>query len=96
VADVTVQARHEPATLKGMVMIVYRDIASKPVRRCHFATGADAAPSADLQQSCEEAQTLREQALASKEELQSTNEELKSSNDELQSANEELQFATKS
>ena len=93
VVEVTVQALHEPATLKGMVMIVFRDMAPKPVRRRHAAGGADAAPSADLQQSREEVQTLREQALASKEELQSTNEELKSSNEELQSANEELQSA---
>jgi len=91
--DVTVQAMHEPATLKGMVMIVFRDVAPKPVRRRPAAGGADGAPSAELQQSRDEVQSLREQALASKEELQSSNEELKASNEELQSTNEELQSA---
>jgi two-component system CheB/CheR fusion protein len=91
--EVTVQALHEPATLKGMLMIVFRDVAPKPARRRHAAGSADAAQSEELQQCREEIQTLREQALASKEELQSSNEELQSSNEEMQSTNEELQSA---
>ena len=91
--DVTVQCLHEPATLKSMVMIVFRDVEPKPARRRHAAGGADAVHSAELQQSREEIQTLRELASASKEELRSANEELQSSNEELQSTNEELQSA---
>ncbi|MEP6970393.1 MAG: chemotaxis protein CheB, partial [Betaproteobacteria bacterium] len=91
--EVTVQALHEPATLKGMLMIVFRDVAPKPVRRRHAAGGADNAISAELQQYREEILTMHEQARASKEELQSANEELQSTNEELQSTNEELQSA---
>ncbi len=91
--EVTVQALREPTTLKGMLMIVFRDVAPTPVRRRHAAGGADAALSAELQQCREEVQTLHEQARASKEELQSANEELQSTNEELQSTNEELQSA---
>ena len=91
--EVTVQALHEPATLKGMVMIVFRDVAPKPARRRRAAGEADAAHSAELQQYREENQTLREQNRASREELQSANEELQSTNEELQSTNEELQSA---
>ena len=91
--EVTVQALHEPATLKGMLMIVFRDVAPTPVRRRHAAGEADTAISAELQQCREEIRTLHEQARASKEELQSANEELQSTNEELQSTNEELQSA---
>ncbi len=91
--EVTVQALHEPANLKGMLMIVFRDVAPKPARRRHAAGAMDAAHSEELQQCREEIQTLREEARASKEELQSANEELQSSNEEMQSTNEELQSA---
>ena len=91
--EVTIQALHEPATLKGMVMIVFHDVAPKPARRRHAAGGTDPAHSAELHQCREEILTLREQARASKEELQSANEELQSTNEELQSTNEELQSA---
>ncbi|MCY7304665.1 MAG: PAS domain-containing protein [Rhodoferax sp.] len=88
--EVTVQPLHEPAALKGMVMIVFRDVAPKPARRRHAAGGADTAHSVEIQQCREEIQSLGEEARASKEELQSANEELQSTNEELQSANEEL------
>jgi len=88
--EVTVHALHEPATLKGMLMIVFHDVAPKPARRRPAAGAADAAHSAELQQSRDESYALREEARASKEELQSANEELQSTNEELQSANEEL------
>jgi two-component system CheB/CheR fusion protein len=91
--DVTVQAMHEPASLKGMVMIVFLDVAPKPARRRHVAGAADAVQSEELQQCREEIKTLREQAIASKEELQSSNEEMHSTNEEMQSTNEELQSA---
>jgi len=93
VVEVTVQALHEPATLKGMVMIVFRDVAPKPARRRHAAGAADGVYSEEVRQCHLEIKTLREEAHASKEELQSANEELKSSNEELQSTNEELQSA---
>jgi two-component system CheB/CheR fusion protein len=92
IVDVTVQALQEPAALKGMVMIVFRDIAVAPAGRGRRRAPRepDPAHAAEVQQCRDEIETLREETRASKEELQSTNEELQSTNEELQSANEEL------
>ena len=89
--DVTVQPLHEPAALRGTVMIVFRDVTTA-VRRSGrtAASAAQAVHSAEVQQFRAEIQTLREENRASREELQSANEELQSTNEELQSANEEL------
>jgi len=90
--DVTVQAFHEPAALRGMMMIVFRDRALAPTGgRRRKAKGAGAVrQEAELQQYREEVEALREEARASREELQSANEKLQSTNEELQSTNEEL------
>jgi len=92
--DLTVQAFHEPAALRGMTMVVFRDVPPAPAasRRVRRKLGGEEAASqqALLQQYVEEIEALREEARASKEELQSSNEELQSTNEELQSANEEL------
>jgi two-component system, chemotaxis family, CheB/CheR fusion protein len=92
--DVTVQAFHEPATLRGMTMIVFRDVvpAPGPGQRARRKTKGevDTSQEAMLQQYIDEIESLREETRASKEELQSSNEELQSTNEELQSANEEL------
>jgi two-component system CheB/CheR fusion protein len=92
VVDVTVQALQEPAALKGMVMVVFRDMTTTPAGRGRSrAKDAAADPhAADLQKYQDEIQALREEARASREELQSSNEELQSTNEELQSTNEEL------
>ena len=89
--DVTVQPLHEPATLQGTMMIVFRDVAA-PLRggRRRGASAVEATHAAEVQQFRDEIQTLREENRASREELQSANEELQSTNEELQSANEEL------
>jgi two-component system, chemotaxis family, CheB/CheR fusion protein len=88
--DVTVQAFHEPASLHGMTMVIFRDVAIAPTGK-HKAKGAvDTAHAVELQVYRDEIQTLREETRASREELQSANEELQSTNEELQSANEEL------
>ncbi len=89
--DVTLQPLHEPAALKGAVMIVFRDVAAPRRRgRRTAATAAQAMHSAEVQQYRDEFQRLREENRASREELQSANEELQSTNEELQSAIEEL------
>ncbi|MBT1074721.1 chemotaxis protein CheB [Geobacter grbiciae] len=95
--DVTVQAIEEPEALRGMVMIVFTDVATPPEKK---ASGRSRSSSSDnirvleleqeLQQVREELQTTREEMQSSQEELKSTNEELQSTNEELQSANEEL------
>lgn len=89
--DVTVQSLHEPVALQGMMMVVFRDIASAPAsRRRKGKVGGDAPQTAELQKYIDEIHALHEEARVSKEELQSTNEELQSTNEELQSTNEEL------
>lgn len=90
--DVTVQAVREPAALKDMLMIVFRDVtvAAPGGSRRKSEAALLASHAAEVQQCRDEIKTLREEARASKEELQSSNEELQSTNEELQSANEEL------
>ena len=95
--DLTVQAIEEPEALRGMVMIVFTDVAMPLELK---ASGrSKAAPSGnasvlelehELQQFREALQTTREEMQSSQEELKSTNEELQSTNEELQSSNEEL------
>jgi two-component system CheB/CheR fusion protein len=90
--DVSVHALLEPLALRGMFMVVFRDVAvAAPSRRLRKTKGAaEALLAAELQQRLDEIQALREETQASGEELQSANEELQSTNEELQSTNEEL------
>ncbi|SHI99521.1 two-component system, chemotaxis family, CheB/CheR fusion protein [Malonomonas rubra DSM 5091] len=92
--DLEVLYVSEPQELRGMLLIVFRDLlpVAKPKRVS--AAGTDdvrlSALSLELQQSREELQTTREEMQSSQEELKSANEELQSTNEELQSTNEEL------
>ena len=95
--DITVQPIAEPAALRGMVMIVFTDVATPPETKAAGKTPRASARSdrlaaleRELQQAREEIQTSREEMQTSQEELKSTNEELQSTNEELQSTNEEL------
>ncbi|WP_246559183.1 chemotaxis protein CheB [Citrifermentans pelophilum] len=95
--DVTVQAITEPEELRGMVMIVFTDVATplgkKAPGRARSASAGNARVlelEQELQQLRESLQTTREEMQSSQEELKSTNEELQSTNEELQSTNEEL------
>lgn len=95
--DITVQAIEEPEELRGMVLIVFKDVATPPKRKrrtVSTATPADTARVLELEQELqgvrEELHTTREEMQSSHEELVSTNEELQSTNEELQSTNEEL------
>jgi len=97
IVDITVRMIEEPEPLRGMVMIVFNDVATPPetkasVRSRHAAAGN--ARVVDLEQENrhlrEALQTTREEMQSSQEELKSTNEELQSSNEEMQSTNEEL------
>ncbi len=90
--QVTVQPLQDPQPLAGMVMLVFKEMATPA------AAGADAATtsspssptSADLQSAREEISALRHEMLASADELQVLNESLQTANEELQSSNEEL------
>ena len=97
VVDITVQTIAEPEALRGMVMIVFADVAASPEKKDSGGSRTPPAGSArareleqELQQYRETLQTTREEMQSSQEELKSTNEELQSSNEELQSTNEEL------
>lgn len=95
--DVTVQAIEEPESLRGMVMIVFYDVATPQEKKASRRSKPGEAGNArileleqELQHTREELQTTREEMQSSQEELKSTNEELQSTNEELQSTNEEL------
>ncbi len=91
--DVTVQAIQEPQALQGMVMFIFRDVASVSAgraRRKRSAGPIDPAINDELVRLQDEIHALRQAMHASEEELQAANEELQSTNEELQSANEEL------
>jgi len=91
--DITVQALKNPPALRGMTMVVFRDVAATTAgsRGGHKAQGTlETSHAAEIQKYRDEIETLREDARATKEELQTTNEEFQSTNEELQSTNEEL------
>jgi PAS domain-containing protein len=95
--DLTVQEIQDPEALRGMVMIIFTDVApppkQKPVRRSKPGA-TDSARTMELEQELhrcrEELRSTREEMQASQEELKSFNEEMQSTNEELQSTNEEL------
>ena len=103
--DLTVQAITEPVTLRGMVMVVFTDVATPPetkepakakgpsVSHARLATQERNLGQArqELQITREEMQTFQEEAKSANEELQSTNEELQSTNEELTTSKEEMQ-----
>ncbi|MEW6705068.1 MAG: chemotaxis protein CheB [Pseudomonadota bacterium] len=89
--DVVLRPIVPPSPLKGMVMIVFRDVPRVAGRRRrHKPDEVQAELESQLQRAREEIQALREEMRTSREELQAANEELQSTNEELQSANEEL------
>jgi len=99
--DITVQTIEEPEALRGMVMIIFSDVAEptekpggKKAQGRAKTTPAGNARGLELEQELQQVrealQTTREEMQSSQEELKSMNEELQSSNEELQSTNEEL------
>jgi two-component system CheB/CheR fusion protein len=95
--DIIVQRLESPPSIRGMVMIIFKDVPPEieVVHQGNKSSGRMPATrllelEADLQRSYEELQNTREEMQTSQEELKSTNEELQSTNEELQSTNEEL------
>jgi len=95
--EITVQSIEEPEALRGMLMIVFTDVAPPPDKKTPGRSKPGAARGArvleleqELLHAREELHTTREEMQSSQEELKSTNEELQSTNEELQSTNEEL------
>lgn len=93
--DLLVQLVREPELLRGLVMIVFTEVAT-PAERLTLHTSPEHEGSRstlaaqDLAHVRFELQAAREEMQSSKEELNSANEELQSTNEELQSTNEEL------
>jgi len=95
--DLTVKPIQEPAALRGMVMLIFNDIATPlPATEQPHGKGVPSRSQrvTELEQALAHAQqnvlTIREEMQTSQEELKSANEELQSTNEELQSTNEEL------
>jgi two-component system CheB/CheR fusion protein len=94
---VTVQRIDNPESIRGMIMVVFKDIETPLSKSSASAKGTGHVSAAiqkelelELKRANEEIQSIREQMQTSQEELKSANEELQSTNEELQSANEEL------
>jgi len=89
--DITVQRLQQPESLRGLVMIVFTDVAAPLEIRAPGRPGkAGKAPARSArqeeleqryQQARLEAQTIREEMQTSQEELRSTNEEQQSTNE---------------
>jgi two-component system CheB/CheR fusion protein len=94
IVDVTIEPLHEPPAMRGMVMIVFRDVAvspaDKPAGKHPRIPAAAARLEQELRHAREEIRSTQEEMQTSQEELKSANEELQSTNEELQSTNEEL------
>jgi len=95
--DVSLQRLAEPGSLRGLVMIVFTDVAAPPVAKpsgrplkSHVRNVRLAELEQELLQVRGEARTIHEEMQTSQEEFRSANEELQSTNEELQSTNEEL------
>ncbi|MBE3064334.1 MAG: PAS domain-containing protein, partial [Spirochaetes bacterium] len=95
--DLTVQAITEPEKLRGLVMVVFTDVATPPETKGPAKAKGSSAGSArmaalerNLEQARQELQITREGMQTFQEEAKSANEELQSSNEELRSTNEEL------
>ncbi|MFZ4578527.1 MAG: CheR family methyltransferase, partial [Myxococcota bacterium] len=91
--NVVVQAIEKPASLRGRVIVVFKDVATPPARRRtskSVATESQNTLMQELQQAREALLAAHEGMQAAVEELQSTNEELQSTNEELLSTNEEV------
>ena len=89
--DITVQEIEEPEALRGMVMIVFTDVAAPAEKKTKVSTKTAPAGHAKALELEQELKHLREELQTTREEMQSSQEELKSANEELQSTNEELQ-----
>ncbi len=91
--SLSIQTFHEPAPLKDMTMVVFRDTpASTPGNssKQRPSTPSSRDHEQQIEQYQQEIRRLQEEGRLTREELQATNEELQSANEELQSANEEL------
>jgi two-component system CheB/CheR fusion protein len=95
--DILIQPLDEPVALRGLVLVVFTDVAAPPAtkklsksKRTSTEEGRVATLERKLRETNETLHTTQEEMQTSMEELKSTNEELQSINEELQSTNEEM------
>lgn len=98
--DIAVRRLDQPEPMRGLVMIVFTDVAAPPETRAPDRPGKTGKKTArhaqieelerNFQQARMEARSIREEMQVTQEELRSTKEEQQSTNEELQSTNEEL------
>ena len=91
VVDLTVHALTSPEAMRGMLLVVFTDVAAAKSNQPQDSGPTVPSSSPRVAELEDEVQRLNEDLRSSREEMQSTNEELKSANEELQSTNEELQ-----
>jgi two-component system CheB/CheR fusion protein len=91
IVDITVQTIEEPEALRGMVMIIFTDVATPLEKKVKVSAKTSPIGNARVLELDKELRHVREQLQTTREEMQSSQEELKSTNEELQSTNEELQ-----
>lgn len=94
--DLTIQPIDEPASMRGMAMVLFSDNpappeAASPAGKRRPLSGKHVAElEASLTEALQAIKNMRVEMQTSQEELKSANEELQSTNEELQSTNEEL------
>ena len=95
--DVTIQQIEKPTTLKGKVMIVFKDLPEINVTKTvnskqnkPSSTNREKELEIELNQCYEDLKRVKDEMHNSEEEIKTTYEELQSTNEELQSTNEEL------
>ena len=92
--DVTIQQIEKPTTLKGKVMVVFKDLPkieeSQIVNLKKSTNKREKELEIELNQCYEDLKRVKDEMHNSEEEIKTTYEELQSTNEELQSTNEEL------
>ncbi|MGM0601431.1 MAG: PAS domain-containing protein, partial [Candidatus Rifleibacteriota bacterium] len=95
--DIEVMPVSNPEPLRGLFLLVFKEVPPPAILPDSSAEISKSAPSAklaeqakEIKQLQQEIQSMREEMQTRQEELRSTNEEQQSTNEELQSTNEEL------
>ncbi len=98
IVNITVQRFEAPDSIRGMIMVVFSDVAAviepeiqSSKHKPRSSSGRQKELEMLLQRGNEDLQSVREEMRSTQEEMQTSQEELKSTNEELQSTNEELQ-----
>jgi two-component system CheB/CheR fusion protein len=91
--DLTVKPVIEHSALRGLMMVIFKEIAPAAKEKSAMKQTRGRTKNADFETLEQELRHTRENLQTTIEELETSNEELKSTNEELQSTNEELQSA---